>query len=108
MVKGIREDILFHNTVDLWISYCEAYNLEWNDINGYLAFIDHLKSLGIKMTPMNLCIKETGGLYERGKKKTDFLDKLSKAKVSKVVYTVKHDEKLRSILKEYFLRINEK
>ncbi len=102
MIKRIREDILFHNTVDLWISYCEAYNVEWNDTDAYLAFIEYLKSLNIMMTPMNLCIKETGGLYERGKKKADFLDKLSKLKVSRPVYVVKHDEKLRLLLGEYF------
>jgi hypothetical protein len=99
---NLRKDILFHNTVDVWINFCEAYNIDWDNVEAYLAFINFLSSKGVKMNPMNLCIKETGGLYQRGKKKADFLDKLSKLKISRPVYTIKLDQNLESILNEYF------
>ncbi|MGI0025741.1 MAG: hypothetical protein ACREA4_11445, partial [Nitrososphaera sp.] len=38
----------------------------------------HLNGRGIKMQKFPLCIKESGGMYERGKDKTQFLDQLSK------------------------------
>lgn len=105
MIKGLRRDVLFHNTVDVWINLCEEYGIEWNDIKGYLGFIDFLSSLKIKMNPMNLCIKETGGLYQRGKKKADFLDSLSKVGKSRPVFIIKLDDSLVSKLREYFERI---
>jgi len=98
----LRKDILFHNTVDVWIHYCEVYNIEWADVNAYLEFIKYLSSLNIKMNPMNLCIKETGGMYKRGKKKADFLDQLTKLKGLRPVFTIKLDKELEAKLEEYF------
>lgn len=101
-MMGLRRDVLFHNTVDIWISYSEAYNLDWSNIHEYIDFINYLKSLKIKMSPMNLCIKETGGMYKRGKKKADFLDALSKMGKERPVFIVKLDDFLDSKIREYF------
>lgn len=58
--------------------YCEEKGLEWYDVNSYRAFINHLNKNGSKMQKFPLCIKESGGLYERGRDKTKFLEELSK------------------------------
>ena len=68
----------FQNTIDTWIMFCEEKGLEWYDINGYRAFINHLNKNGAKMQKFPLCIKESGGLYERSRDKTKFLEELSK------------------------------
>ena len=85
-----RQKALFQNTIDVWISYCEERGWDWYDIGTYRRFIGHLNSNGIKMQKFPLCIKESGGMYERGKDKTQFLDELSKLSEDDAsAYTVK-------------------
>jgi hypothetical protein len=74
----LRQKAFFQNTVDVWISYCEERQWNWYDVEKYRQFIKHLSANGIKMQKFPLCIKESGGMYERGKDKTQFLDELSK------------------------------
>ncbi len=77
-LEQLRQKAFFQNTIDVWISYCEERGWEWYDIENYRRFIAHLSGKGIKMQKFPLCIKESGGMYERGKDKTQFLDQLSK------------------------------
>lgn len=58
--------------------YCSERSWDWYNIDEYMKFINHLSSKGIKMQKFPLCIKESGGMYERGKDKAQFLDMLSK------------------------------
>jgi hypothetical protein len=77
-LEDLRDKAFFQNTVDVWISYCEERGWDWYDIEMYRRFISHLTANGIKMQKFPLCIKESGGMYERGKDKAKFLDLLSK------------------------------
>jgi hypothetical protein len=77
-LEELRSKAFFQNTIDTWIMFCEEKGLEWYDINGYRAFINHLNKNGAKMQKFPLCIKESGGLYERSRDKTKFLEELSK------------------------------
>jgi len=77
-LEELRSKAFFQNTIDTWIMFCEEKGLEWYDVNGYRAFINHLNKNGAKMQKFPLCIKESGGMYERGRDKTKFLEELSK------------------------------
>jgi len=77
LLEDLRNKALFQNTIDIWIAYCEENNLDWYDIQGYRAFIKHLNSNGLKMQKFPLCVKESGGIYERGRDKSKFLEELS-------------------------------
>ncbi len=77
-LEELRQKAFFQNTVDVWIMYCDERNRDWYDVDAYRRFISHLGSNGIKMQKFPLCIKESGGMYERGKDKAQFLDQLSK------------------------------
>jgi hypothetical protein len=77
-LEELRSKAFFQNTIDTWIMFCEENGLEWYDVNGYRAFINHLNKNGAKMQKFPLCIKESGGMYERGRDKTKFLEELSK------------------------------
>lgn len=77
-LEELRSKAFFQNTIDTWIMFCEEKGLEWYDVNGYRAFINHLNKNGAKMQKFPLCIKESGGLFERGRDKTKFLEELSK------------------------------
>ena len=57
---------------------CEEKNWEYSDTKNYLKFIDYLFSKDMKIQRFPLCIKESGGVFERGKNKTNFLEKISK------------------------------
>ena len=86
----LRQKAFFQNTVDVWISYCEERSWECYNIESYRRFINHLNANGIKMQKFPLCIKESGGMYERGRDKTQFLDELSKiSDDSAAAYTIK-------------------
>lgn len=77
-LEELRQKAFFQNTVDVWIMYCAERDWDWYNVDAYRRFIAHLGSKGIKMQKFPLCIKESGGMYERGKDKAQFLDMLSK------------------------------
>lgn len=89
-LEHLRDKAFFQNTIDVWIAYCEEKKLEWYDPEAYRRFIRHLDSRGVKMAKFPLCIKESGGMYERGKDKAVFLEQLSKlSSDDAAAYTVK-------------------
>ena len=57
--------------------YSEDKIWDWYDITGYTDFIRHIRSNAVKMQKFPLCIKESGGMFERGKDKAKFLEELS-------------------------------
>lgn len=77
MLEKLREKAFYQNTIDVWIAYCEEKGFSWYNIGAYRTFIKYLCSNGLKMQKFPLCIKESGGLYERGKDKAKFLEELS-------------------------------
>lgn len=77
MLEKLRDKAFFQNTIDVWIALCEESGIDWYNIEAYRNFINYLNSKGLKMQKFPLCIKESGGLYERGKEKAKFLEELS-------------------------------
>ena len=77
MLEKLRDKAFFQNTIDVWIAYCEEMEIDWYNVEGYQNFINYLISSGLKMQKFPLCIKESGGMYERGKDKAKFLEELS-------------------------------
>ncbi|MBA3750922.1 MAG: hypothetical protein H0X03_08565 [Nitrosopumilus sp.] len=77
-MENLRDKAFFQNSIDVWIMLCEEKKWEYSEIKNYLKFIDYLFSNNIKIQKFPLCIKESGGMYERGKDKAAFLESLSK------------------------------
>lgn len=101
-LEELRNKALFQNTVDVWIMHCNEKNKEWFDIDGYRAFINHLLKNNVKMQKFPLCIKESGGMYERNRDKTQLLDKLSQLNTpDAMAYTLKLDDKTLSIIRAF-------
>ena len=89
-LEDLRQKAFFQNTIDVWIAYSEERGWNWYNIDTYRRFIAHLLSEGIKMQKFPLCVKESGGMYERGKDKAQFLDQLSRiSSDDAAAYTVK-------------------
>lgn len=83
---------------------CDEKKWEYSDIKDYLKFIDYLFSSNIKIQRFPLCIKESGGMYERGKDKTAFLENLSKIQSDNAsAFTIKLTEKTISTIRNFDL-----
>src|SRR6188768_1379101 len=76
-LEKLRSKAFFQNTIDVWISFCEERDWDWYDLDAYRHFISYLRAKDIGLQKFPLCIKESGGLYERGRDKTKFLEELS-------------------------------
>ena len=101
-LEHLREKAFFQNSIDVWIMLCEEKNWEYSDIKNYLRFIDYLFSNNIKIQRFPLCIKESGGMYERGKDKTAFLESLSKVQSDNAsAFTIKLTENTISKIREF-------
>jgi hypothetical protein len=92
-LEKLRSKAFFQNTVDVWIIYCEERGWNWYDPDAYRRFISYLRSENISLQKFPLCIKESGGLYERGRDKTKFLEELSHLSTDDTAaYTIKLSE----------------
>lgn len=102
LLEELRTKALFQNTVDVWIMLCNEKDAEWFDTDAYRKFIKHLMKNNVKMTKFPLCVKESGGMYERGRDKADFLDNLSKfSSDDAMAYTVKLDDRALEIIRSF-------
>ncbi|HEY7110239.1 MAG TPA: hypothetical protein VH415_12490 [Nitrososphaeraceae archaeon] len=101
-LEELRDKAFFQNTIDIWIAYCDENNLKWQDAEQYVEFIRYLKSKGLRMQKFPLCIKESGGMIERGKDKTNLLERLSHfPNDDGSAYTIKLSNDSLSIIRNY-------
>jgi hypothetical protein len=102
MLEKLRDKAFFQNTIDVWIAYCEERKNDWYSVEGYRNFINYLNSNGLKMQKFPLCVKESGGMYERGKDKAKFLEELSHYSDSdSSAYTLKLSEDIIDKIRSY-------
>ena len=101
-LENLREKAFFQNSIDVWMMLCEEKKWEYSEIKNYLKFIDYLFANNIKIPRFPLCIKESGGMYERGKNKTAFLENLSKIQSDNAsAFTIKLTENTISKIRDF-------
>jgi hypothetical protein len=101
-LENLRDKAFFQNSIDVWIMLCEEKKWDYSNIKDYLNFIDYLFSNNIKIQRFPLCIKESGGMYERGKDKTAFLENLSKIQSDNAsAFTIKLTENTLSTIRAF-------
>jgi hypothetical protein len=101
-LENLRDKAFFQNSIDVWIMLCEEKKWDYSNIKNYLNFIDYLYSNNIKIQRFPLCIKESGGMYERGKDKTAFLENLSKIQSDNAsAFTIKLTENTLSTIRAF-------
>ena len=101
-LEELRQKAFFQNTVDVWIMYSTERGWDWYDIDAYQRFINHLSSKGIRMQKFPLCIKESGGMFERGKDKAQFLEQLSKiTSDDAAAYTLKLSSEVMAAIRSF-------
>jgi hypothetical protein len=101
-LENLREKAFFQNSIDVWIMLCEEKKWDYTNIENYLKFIDYLFSNNIKIQRFPLCIKESGGMVERGRNKTMFLENLSKIQSDNAsAFTIKLNEHTISLIRNF-------
>ena len=98
----IRKKVIYQNTVDIWIAVCQEQGIEWSSTEKYKKFIDYLLKSNLQMKKFPLCIKESGGNYERGQDKTKFGEELSESSdENSAAYTVKLNDTAIDIIRKF-------
>lgn len=101
-LEALRAKAFFQNTIDVWIMLCEEKGWDWYDIDAYRHFMSFLMSENIKMQKFPLCIKESGGMYERGRDKVKFLEDLSHLSSNDAgAYTIKLSTDILSLIRSF-------
>lgn len=101
-LEELRQKALFQNTIDTWIMLCEEKNTEWYLPEKYMEFVNHLFQKGLKLQKFPLCVKESGGMYQRGKDKTQFAESLSQSTdPNAAAYTIRLSDDTIKIIREF-------
>ena len=101
-LEELRKKALFQNTIDTWIMLCEETKIDWYSPENYKKFIAHLAKSGLKMQKFPLCIKESGGMYQRGRDKTQFAEALAQdTDPNAAAYTIKLNDEIIKIIRQF-------
>lgn len=104
-LEELRSKAFFQNTIDIWIMLCNENKLNAYDIDKYIKFVNYLDNKNIKMQRFPLCIKESGGMFDRGMEKTKFLDELSKIdSKNAAAYTIKLTSENMTVIRNFIAR----
>lgn len=103
-LEKLRQQAIYQNSVDTWIAACEEKQVDWYETENYKKFIAHLFKNGLSLKKFPLCIKETGGMYERGKDKTAFAETLAQlTDPNAAAYTIKLNDQALRVIREFQL-----
>ena len=103
-LERLRQQAIYQNSVDTWIAACEEKQVDWYETENYKKFIAHLFKNGLSLKKFPLCIKETGGMYERGKDKTAFAETLAQlTDPNAAAYTIKLNDQALRVIREFQL-----
>lgn len=101
-LEDLRKKALFQNTIDIWIVLCEEKNADWFSSENYKRFVSHLFQNGLKLQKFPLCIKETGGMYQRGRDKTQFAETLAQSTdPNAAAYTIRLTDETIKIIRQF-------
>lgn len=103
-LDDLRKKAIYQNTIDTWIAACEEKNIDWYETENYKKFIGFLFLNNLNLKKFPLCVKETGGMYERGKDKTKFAEILAESTdPNAAAYTVKLNDSTVELIRKFSL-----
>ena len=97
----IRKKVLFHNSVDVWISACEEKNTDWNNTENYKKFISYLLKNNLQLKAFNLCAHEAGAVEEEKTKFTELLAEEKNTNPNAATYTIKLNDKSIDLIRKF-------
>jgi len=101
-LEDLRKLAIYQNSIDTWIAACEEKDIDWYKTEEYKKFIDYMLKSGLKMQKFSLCVKEVGGVFERGRDKTKFAEILADSnETNAAAYTIKLNDNTLEIIRKY-------
>lgn len=99
-LDALKQKVIFHNSIDVWIAACEDKNIQWTSTSDYKKFIAHLLRNNLNLKAFNLCAHDAGATEEE---KTRFAEALAEAKddPNSKTYTVKLTDAALEIIRSY-------
>ena len=70
-LEEIRKKVIFHNSLDVWITACNERNKAWTNPDEYKKFIAYLLENNLNLKAFNLCAHDAGATEEE---KTKFAE----------------------------------
>ncbi|MCY4492019.1 MAG: hypothetical protein OXC46_11265 [Thaumarchaeota archaeon] len=99
-LDNLRQKVIFHNSVDVWIASCAERNQNWTDINDYKKFISFLLENKLNMKAFALCAHEAG---DDEADRTKFAESLAEFKddPNYSIYTIKLNDSALQIIRKF-------
>ncbi|MCV0373569.1 MAG: hypothetical protein K5793_08470 [Nitrosarchaeum sp.] len=98
-LEELRKKVVFHNSIDVWITACNERNIDWSNTEDYQKFISYLLKNNLNLKAFTLCAHEAG---ETEQQKTKFADALHEIKdPTAAVYTIKLNDAAIAIINKY-------
>lgn len=99
-LDDLRQKVIFHNSVDVWIAVCAEKNKDWTDIYEYKKFISFLLENQLNMKTFGLCAHEAG---DDEAEKTKFAESLAESKddPNSAIYTIKLNDSALKLIRKF-------
>ncbi len=99
-LDALKEKVIFHNSVDVWIAACGEKNIQWASPPDYKKFIAYLLKNNLNLKAFNLCAHDAGAIEEE---KTKFAETLAETKddPNSQTYTIKLTDSALEIIRSY-------
>ena len=101
-LDDLRQKVIFHNSVDVWIASCAEKNLDWTSTSDYKRFISYLLKNKLNMKAFVLCAHEAG---DDEAEKTKFAESLeeSKGDPNSAIYTIRLNDSALELIRRFSL-----
>lgn len=96
----LRQRVIFHNSVDVWIASCAEKSRDWTDKRQYMGFIAFLLENKLNMKTFSLCAHEAG---DDEAEKSKFAESLAETKddPNSAIYTIKLDDHAMDLIRRF-------
>ena len=99
-LDALKQKVIFHNSVDVWIAACSEKNASWNNPEDYKKFIAHLLKNNLNLKAFNLCAHEAGATEDEKVKFTETLAE-TKDDPNSLTYTIKLNDTALDAIRSY-------
>ena len=99
-LDNLRQKVIFHNSVDVWIALRAEKNKEWTNVSDYKKFISFLLENQLNMKTFGLCAHEAG---DDEAEKTKFAESLAESKddPNSAIYTIKLNNTALELIRRF-------
>lgn len=102
-LDDLRNKVIFHNSIDVWIATCQEKNTTWKNVENYKKFISYLLKNNLNLKAFNLCAHEAG---DTQLDKKEFAESLANLKINDpnaATYTIKLNDSTIQIIRNFSL-----